>query len=210
MTDQREVLAAPLPFLEDLLWEWVTIQERFLRLSNGTDALWWYNERTSLGALAGAVWRAGGVVLEEYSTEKLQRSRKGTSRATGRGDMDFALGGHKFVVEAKQCWPRLGTAKPIWRVKESLNAAKADVRRADVSREYLRLAVVFATPGSLKVDSLDLQLANWLHSARSLRRCACAWVFPEKGRNIHWPKTRRVYPGAAVFIRMIGKRKLPA
>jgi hypothetical protein len=62
MSEEREVIAGPLPFLEDLLWEWVTIQERFLRLSNGTDALWWYNERTSLGALAGAVWRAGGVV----------------------------------------------------------------------------------------------------------------------------------------------------
>jgi hypothetical protein len=211
MNDLREVIAEPLPFLEDLLWEWITVQERYVRLSKGKDALWWYNERSSLGALAGAVWRAGGVVLEEYSTEKVSRSRTGTrARAVGRGDMDFALGGREFVVEAKQCWPRIGGTqkqKATEYLKKNITAAKADVKRAHVERGSLRLAVVFATPRCLqKADSLDLCLENWVHAARSLNKYARAWIFPEACKNLCWPsKTGRIYPGGAVFIRALGK-----
>jgi hypothetical protein len=74
------------------------------------DALWWYNERVSIGGFAGAVWKRGGIVLEEYSTEKFGNngaSTKTIKKAIGRGDMDFLLGNKHFTIEAKQCWSRM-------------------------------------------------------------------------------------------------------
>jgi hypothetical protein len=67
----RNVIAGKLSCLENLLWEWVTIQERSIRIWKGKDALWWYGERTALSAFAGSNWRSWGLVLEEYSTQKL-------------------------------------------------------------------------------------------------------------------------------------------
>jgi hypothetical protein len=214
MGDIREVHAGPLPPLEDLLWEWVTIQERSIRLWRGKDASWWYNERASLGGFAGAVWRVGGLVLEEYSTEKWRGKhvRHAPRRRTvGRGDMDFVLGGRQFVVEAKQCWPLLGSTKPLRHAVWGLAAAQADVARANAAPGSVRLAVVFAAPRSQRRTlKLEAQVADWIEAAGSVRTCARAWAFPEKGSRLWWPKTGRYYPGAAVFIKLVGRTRLPA
>src|SRR6266436_4286385 len=118
--DSREVLVPrKLQYLEDVLWEWVAIQERSIRMWKKQDALWWYNERVSVGGFAGAVWRSGGIVLEEYSTEKFDGGGAPTKTAKtviGRGDMDFFLGGRQFTMEAKQCWSRV----KIKKVKDAL------------------------------------------------------------------------------------------
>jgi hypothetical protein len=214
--DTKDVLAEKLPLLEDLLWEWVAIQERSIRIWKGKDALWWYGERTTLGAFAGAIWRSGGFVLEEYSTEKLlpnRDSRGNRERCMGRGDMDFELGGRRFTIEAKSSWPRLkAKGELLHAVKTSLKKAERDSACAQVTADFTRLAVVFAAPFCSPRDpeSVGDLISTWVQAARNVEDCACAWAFPELGRKLVERKEHRLYPGAALFVRRVGGRRLPA
>jgi hypothetical protein len=187
-----------LRFLEDVLWEWIAIQERSIRLWNGKDALWWHNERVCVGGLAGAVWRSGGVVLEEYAADKFGRDGmrcKARGTAPGRGDMEFILAGQRIIIEAKHRWPRLG----IREVTTALSEAERDVARCQAAGERLGLAVVFASP-SMADDSMASRLPAWIEGAMGLRECARAWVFPDLGRELR-AANNRTYPGAAVFLK---------
>jgi hypothetical protein len=67
------------------------------------DCAWWANERASIGILAAAVWKCGGVALEEYSTRKTNKKE----HRTGRCDLFFAFGKNHFACEVKQVFPRL-------------------------------------------------------------------------------------------------------
>jgi len=203
--DSREVvIPGKLRFLEDLLWEWVAIQERSIRIWKGKDALWWYNERVSVGGFAGAIWKSGGIVLEEYSTEKFDGGGAPTKTAKtviGRGDMDFFLGGRQFTMEAKQCWSRV----KIKKVKDALAQADRDLTRCQRPGRYVRLAVVFAAL-SLTGRSTESDIAEWTRQARELKDCARAWVFPGGGRNLSfsWGDNHRFYPGVGVFVKRVG------
>lgn len=203
--DSREVLIpSELRFLEDLLWEWVAIQERSIRIWKGSDALWWYNERVSVGGFAGAIWRSGGIVLEEYSTDKLGSdgaAAKTAKTVIGRGDMDFVLGGRQFTMEAKHCWSRVRIKK----VKDALAQAERDVARCRSPGTYVRLAVVFA-PLSLTGRSTESDIIEWTRQARDLKDCARAWVFPGTGRKLsfRWGDNHRFYPGVGVFVKRVG------
>jgi hypothetical protein len=204
---RRGIEVGPLPTLEDLLWEWVAVQERSIRLSEGEDALWWHGERPSLGGFAGAIWRSGGFVLEEFSIEKLSLGARKTAKAlrtAGRADMEFSLGGWKFSVEAKQCWPRL--RKPLHKVEEALRKAERDAKCV-TKRGYTKLAVVFAAPGSGFRDSLESDISGWIKKIAGFDPCARAWVFPELGKNLKW--SNRTYPGAALFIKHVGGKTPP-
>jgi hypothetical protein len=60
--------------LEELLWEWISVVERTVRRwPDDDDAAWMYNERASISIFGGAVWRMGGVVFEEFVTDKPNR-----------------------------------------------------------------------------------------------------------------------------------------
>jgi hypothetical protein len=205
--DIREVHAGSLPVLEDLLWEWVTLQERTARLWGWKDPLWWCSERASLGGFAGAVWRVGGIVLEEYPTDKLSRIHAGRQRTNpiGRGDMDFTLEGVDYVIEAKQCWP--GLSRPSFPyIQSCLAEAEKDVRRAIAPTRCRRLAVVFAAPSSIRADSIDERILDWLEAARDIKRCAFACVFPSRTRALVWRQDSRIYPGAAIFLKAVRSR----
>jgi hypothetical protein len=209
--DFREVqCAAKLAFLEDILWEWVGIQERSIRLYEN-DCAWWYGERASMGAFAGAVWRAGGYVLEKYSTEKLRpktRLRTG-KRGYGRGDMSFALGGRMYNVEAKQCWPELRSKTKMREVYDHMGAALRDASRTTDDHGYTRLAVVFAAPRCMAHHSADDHIEGWIAAATDQNNCAVACVFPHLQKKLVHVKYGRQYPGAAIFVRYAGGRRPP-
>jgi len=200
--DSREVLVPrKLQYLEDVLWEWVAIQERSIRMWKKQDALWWYNERVSVGGFAGAVWRSGGIVLEEYSTDKLRGNGAATQSAKtviGRGDMDFLLGNKKFTIEAKQCWPRVRIKK----VQDALAQAEHDLNRCQRIGNRVRLAVVFA-PLSLTGRSTESEIIEWTRQARDLKDCARAWVFPDLARKLIYSGNNRFYPGVGIFVKQV-------
>ena len=84
---EREVLIGKpeLVCLHDVLNKWIDINIEYIEKYQFSDAMFWFNERANIGALAGAVWRLGGVALEEYSTIK----GKGEGEYKGRNDLYF-------------------------------------------------------------------------------------------------------------------------
>jgi hypothetical protein len=61
------------------------------------DALYWYNERTNVGALAGAIWQQNGMALEEYGAKKGNPE----SKWQGRVDLFFTIGKINVISECK-------------------------------------------------------------------------------------------------------------
>lgn len=87
-----------------ILEQWVQIHKEYVEQYKFEDCLYWYNERANVSAFAGAVWKAGGFALEEYS------SKKGTeeNRANGRVDLYFSNKGDEAIAEAKMEWLYFG------------------------------------------------------------------------------------------------------
>jgi hypothetical protein len=71
---------------------------RYAEEEEQKDFIWRYSERSLVGALAAAVWLAGGVALEEYGGRK---QKGNTGEGHGRTDLYFKLGEGKYVCEAK-------------------------------------------------------------------------------------------------------------
>tara|TARA_R110002073_G_scaffold293075_4_gene458588 strand:+ start:4999 stop:5634 length:636 start_codon:yes stop_codon:yes gene_type:complete len=93
---KSRIYTEQLNFLEPILNEWVRVN-RDIREQTGTN-LNWFNERANLSALAGAVWRCGGVAVEEYS------SPKGEEGSMGRIDLFFKFNNKAVICESKHRW----------------------------------------------------------------------------------------------------------
>jgi len=186
--------------LVDALWEWVTLQERGARIWDREDALWWYGERASLSTFAGAVWRAGGIALEEYQTEKHVSRRRGNRY--GRGDLYLKVGREEYILEAKQVWCSVGSGarNSLKRVSAALRSATQDVKRAKSYGER-RLAAVFVVPmiPKLRSGDIDARIAWWLEEVRGIDFTYLAWAFPPNARDLFDEGT--LYPGVCVLLR---------
>lgn len=139
--------------LEPLLNEWFKVHRDYVELANSEDSLYWYNERSNISALAGAVWRKGGFAQEEYT------SSKGSSNdeISGRIDLFMHLNGMGAVCEAKQLYlylPENNKKCLSSAIKNSLEHAKKDLSKttAAVSYHDFALALTFVIP-YYKVDS---------------------------------------------------------
>lgn len=212
LTPWRGVDVQTLPDLEDVLWEWVHVTERFVRLNReNKDLPWWYKERASLSVFAGAVWRVGGVALEEATATKKravgQRSR-GPSRVQGRCDLYFRLAGRDFQAEAKQLWPPggldgSGIAKLI---QGALRDAGREAKRNDANQGK-RIAILFVSPslGKGAADEMQAYVEGFLERMREVNCAARAWTFlNEKNRaGVPLRGSKRYYPGVAVFMDQI-------
>ncbi len=147
MVDTLKVVVADgtLSSLKGLLDGWTRIVERLVATWQREDVPWWYNERASLSVLAGAVWAAGDVAFEEFSSEKERRRSK--RKFMGRIDVRFSYGGTNFVAEAKQSWPLIGrqARSAQTAIEDELRHAGKDVQRAPAD-EGQKLAIVFASP----------------------------------------------------------------
>lgn len=82
----------------NIIQQWQKINEDYLVECDFNDSLYWYNERTNVGCLAGAIWKIGGYALEEYS------ATKGKDEKYGRIDLYFSVDKTEYVIEAKQKW----------------------------------------------------------------------------------------------------------
>jgi hypothetical protein len=203
----RHVELKRLSSLDDTLWEWTFVQERYARLGGWQDVAWWYGERAAVSTLAGAVWRAGGSVLQEYAADKGPKG-KGLPIPTGsRADFYFGLGRAEFVVEAKVQWVTMRHASPATVADRVLDLATADVRR---TKPYgaRRLAAAFVLPYlpvkfASEIDSL---LEKFLRSVKEAKYDACAWVFPERTRDLTALDSKEVCPGVVLLLRSLKVR----
>ena len=203
MSIQSGSKVGPLPDIQRVLRKWCHIINEWCERRNWDDVPWWYNERASLGLLATAVWATGGVMLEEYSTEKGKEKKQWQ----GRGDLFLQVGKGKYVIEAKQKWVSISTraneAKAA--IEKSIGDAKKAARetRANGGR---RLGAVFVVPYMPKgeVSKVDKQIRSLVSDLKSIKKVNLAWVFPEKARRDFQYKGY-LYPGIAILLQPLRK-----
>jgi hypothetical protein len=83
-----------LKFLKPVLGRLKELHQEYIDCVPG-DVPYWYGERPQIGLLAAAVWRSGGVALEEYCRKRPGRPRK------GRCDLFLSIAGIGCECEAK-------------------------------------------------------------------------------------------------------------
>src|SRR5579883_2670135 len=132
--------------LRPVLKRWIALNKEVASAWQGSDVPWWYSERACLSIFAGAVWRGGHIVLEEYSTDK--KSSRGRRRLyAGRNDIYFRVGSTDYIGEAKAKW--FGGSniqrEGIKKIAECLNWACADIRKCPPNGQR-RVGIAFIQP----------------------------------------------------------------
>ena len=205
------VVEKSLESFEELLWEWTSIIERMVRdWRKEVHVPWWYNERASLSLFAGAIWRMGGIAIEEFSAKKKVRSPKGdgnTEQWRGRIDLQFSYRDNDFVAEAKQAWPKIGrrSKSAAGEIEQALSQARKDVLAT--SRKWgKKLAIVFAAPRFPKSEFADERqlLQRWRDIVQRVDCHGKAFFWLHDCEQI--VDDGEVYPGAGMFIRCVTER----
>jgi hypothetical protein len=180
IVDMRGVHQGSLSVLSPMLEYWQLLNASW----EGIDAPWWYNERASVGFLAGAVWKYGGWVMEEFSADKLSVERR-KKEYSGRCDIAFGIDGHDFWGEAKQCWPALDGKNTIDMVKGNLALAAAQVR-AGKMRGYQGLAITFVAPKVRASQANRRHIGDYIEKyiakLKAVPSITLAWTFPAHSR----------------------------
>lgn len=182
-TDIRGLHLGSLSVLSPILKHW---QQLNVAWKDG-DVPWWYNERASVGILAGAIWKYGGDwILEEFGATKLAGPRK-KKIYSGRCDIAFGVDGQDFWVEAKQCWPNLNGKNTSQTVETNLRVA-SEQAKSGKQRGYQRLAIVFATPKVKASPANRRQMDNYITSyieqlKNGISNVTLAWTFPAQARH---------------------------
>lgn len=190
--------------LSRALREWIKCNEDYCCALDWRDAAWWYNERASLSTFSAAVWRAGGIALEEFSTKKLCRR----GHRNGRCDLYLQFPDERFSVEAKFIWSNLGqTLKTqMKRIEDKLDLACQDAIRTDEGGRKLGMVCVSAyLPATYDDGKVNGQIEEWIDQLREVSVFARSWSFP--GRMRAWKPTdpqgrsHRYFPGCALVFR---------
>lgn len=95
---------------QKLLRKWLKGVEDYGKWWKWTDCCWWHRERPALSIFSGAVWKTGGIAIEEWRAVKFAKTKGGCKY--GRCDLSFGLigtsGRHKsYDAEAKHVWCKL-------------------------------------------------------------------------------------------------------
>jgi len=193
-----------------VLEEWCEVVVDFCRAFEWEDVPWWYGERTAVGMFAAALIRAGWVVLEEFSTEKVE-DPKSLTGINGRQDLLAVRRSKGFVAEAKNNWTRVpsrggGLKSLLYRLVDD---ATCDAM-AKNPYGYKRIAIVFSSPKIRRSDNLTDATSEWCSTINKLEDCARAWVLPKRAarfpegtesddKKAGWGNF--IFPGTAVIVR---------
>ena len=192
--------------LKQILRKWQLLMKELVA---DDDVPWWYNERTSVGFFAAAIWKKGGQAIEEYTTTKKFLTNRGkTNNKHGRGDLLFYLkSGKAFVAEAKQVYLSINRPPNNKKVISLLKTACKDVVRVpNYYGEAKRLGMVFMVPYS-KSEPTDKTIRQWINNVEAIaerREIAAAWTFPSVARKIYWEEadgTGHYYPGVILLLK---------
>lgn len=209
----ENVFPGPFRKLENLLWKWILLNREMIKFWDGKDCPWWYNERASISTFAGAVWNAGGIVLEEYASRK----RKGRRNALGRCDLYFTIEHKEYVAEAKQWWLNAGSRARHMdvNVRKCLDEACEDSKqnRPEHQGGETIIGIAFIVP---RIPQSDLEnevvgerikeVQDVLIEIAKKEKCALAWVFPRGSRKLEAEDDNYIYPGAAVMIKQVQQK----
>lgn len=131
--------------LHEIFDSWCDINYEYITAHNFCDSMYWYNERASVGSLAGAIWRTGGLALEEFSANKSNDENK----EMGRIDLYFTQNDICFIAEAKQKFISLSDNINFYAIlKNKLDEAIDDTKRTSIASDYehVPLALLFVVP----------------------------------------------------------------
>ena len=206
--------SSPLAPLAPIMLKWFRVIDDYQRATLDVgDVPYWYNERASLSTLAAAIWKSGGVALEEYKTTKTRGGPK-KGKYEGRADLWFTWKGKDYVGEAKHvefAMQRRSTAEDTYaRTQRALKSAKKSVRLCP-GAEGRRLEVVFVTPSVRKAywDHGPTRAALLDAFHRGLERtdpCLLAWTRPRPTPFVKYDGKTWYYPIAAVVVRMLKRQ----
>ena len=93
----------PLKHWEEILEQWVSLNEELFKHAKGKFAAYSYRERTNISVMAGAAVRAGWIALEECWSEK-----EGSTLGVKNVELIFGCGGIFTTRELKPSSPPMG------------------------------------------------------------------------------------------------------
>jgi hypothetical protein len=131
--------------ISKILIQWEENLKKYEAKYENEDSIHWYLERTNVGALATAVWMAGGVAIEEYSSKK-----NGERNYSGRNDLYFHIDNIKAVGEAKLAWIKTGAPKNenlmvldvVKPIGEVIANAESDISKVETEHEKFAIAFI--------------------------------------------------------------------
>ena len=136
-----------LKILKPIIEQWLRINREYIEEGDYEDSLYMYNERSTVGSLAGAVWRCGGYAQEEYSATKGDKNNE----INGRIDLFFRFSHKNIIIEAKQLWIEVleNNRKNIKNlIEKSMKNAEEDIVKTVAANDYgdFNMAVTFVVP----------------------------------------------------------------
>jgi len=178
----------------NLFIEWIKLIEDYCSVMEGEDAPYYYYERTNIGLLSTATWKAGWVSVEEFGFKK--RGKK-----QGRADLWIypKKPNRGEYIEAKQIWNING-------INKALLDAKKDAKKLLLTRDdnSLRIGLVFVPHGfnqKLK-DNINIEIKAIIKQALKADFDAIGWIFPEQTRELIYDLNKKIYPGILIIAKI--------
>ena len=181
MNLDKIVVKPPLRHWQEILEEWVFMNKKITRITNGKFAPYSYKERTNLGVLASAAVKTGWAALEECRTEKSEKEDE-TLSYQGRADLLLWRDARNDQVEAKFMRRSL-TAPTLKRIEKVHGKARGDAARSTTneSKKENCVALTFIVPwvkSEEKKDDTHGQVEALIDSLyRELKPTIFAYVF---------------------------------
>ena len=211
-----DIKAGKIRSLDSVLNKWNKILHKYLEKAHYWDCHWWHIERAILSSFAAAVWKNGGIALEEYGLEKKRKKQSDKKRKqdrtyTGRCDLYFETGKQKFACEAKKITCGIGgksnPSKTISLVKRELGKACDDAKKIPKD-EGRRLGMCFVVPRLPKAEikNKDKPITDFQENIKNNKEkigySSIAMIFPEKTRKQD-KEEKHHYPGVALLIKEV-------
>jgi len=200
-----DVDAQKFPLMQDPLEAWVKLLDWYVKVWEGRNFPWWFNECASVSTFAGAVWRVGGLALEDFDTVRSEQS-------CGRCDLYMRLDEQEFSVEAKQSWQNARwskddvTADIEWHFEQATRQVR-DYDDALKMHMGDRLAMVFVVPWLPQSQGHQLNniLDKWCASVQAIDCDAVVWNFAHSDKTLS-TDDGYYYPGVALLIRKVSQK----
>lgn len=182
---------------------WMVILREYSEYHDWDDVPFDYNERPNVGLFAAAIWRAKGVALEEFCSDKKDKNKVDFR---GRVDLEFYISDYPYYTEFKHFYPCLTNGIGLG-AKNSTNKKYADAK-TDLAEAKVNgvngLIGLFAVPyintnQNENPTSQIREYLNWLADQKTPD--VLAWWFPEEIR-------KRSNPGIILFLRRSKKVNL--
>jgi len=191
--------------LRPVLAEWAQMKKRFC-LGVG-EPPYWHIERSAVGLLATAVWRADGFAVEEYNA----RRSRGPRTTQGHCDLRVRMNDSTvFMMEAKHQWIAWKPSQRRWSplkshkgmgdaITDRLREAEDVLRITDAASGVVRVALVFVPCFLRPSDATEAadHLREFVDLLDIEHRDIGAWVLPDGNFN-RIGFENNYYPGTAL------------